>query len=59
MAEGILKRAKFQIRTIPIPKNHSSNCGVGIKYSLLDEEAILEILNEKKLKYSKLIELDF
>lgn len=43
--EKILKSAGFSFRMVPVPRQISSDCGMGLKYECTDEGGIKETLN--------------
>jgi hypothetical protein len=48
-AEKIAKEKGFSVKLIPVPRHLSSDCGVGLRISWEEKEAILEALEEAKV----------
>ena len=44
LAEKLLKEAGIAIKMIPVPRNLSSDCGVCIRFSPQDQQAVKETL---------------
>ena len=53
-AEAVLKRSDFMVRLIPGPKELSPNCGVALRFSFDQRDAILALLTKKKVKVDEI-----
>ena len=57
-AEEVLKEAGLKINVRPIPREISSDCGLGIGGDIEDKEKILQVLNDSQVEYDNIYELD-
>lgn len=57
-AEEVLKEAGLKINVRPIPREISSDCGLGIGGEVEDREKIIEALNRFQVEYDNIYELD-
>lgn len=57
-AEEVLKEAGLKINVRPIPREISSDCGLGIGGDFVDKGRIIEVLNKSQVEYDNIYELD-
>jgi len=55
--EQVAKKAGFNVRCIPTPREISSDCGIVLRIIESEREAILREFREKGVDYSKLVPL--
>lgn len=56
-AESLTKRAKLEIKLIPVPRNLSSDCGICLRFNNEDKRKIEEILKENKIEYENIYKI--
>ena len=57
-AEKACRKANIDVRLLPVPRQFSSDCGVCMRFFIQDKPRVAEELNEKKVEYSKIVEID-
>lgn len=57
-AEEVLKEAGIKINVRPIPREISSDCGLGIGGDLGDKEKIIDVLNKSEVEYDSIYQLN-
>ena len=55
--EQLAKKAGFNVRCIPTPREISSDCGIVLRIRESEMEAILREFGEKNVGYEKLVPL--
>lgn len=56
-AERTLTRQGFDIKTVPVPRNISSDCGIALKVKMEDIEKIKETFTRERLEKQGIYEL--
>ena len=55
--EQVAKKAGFNVRCIPTPREISSDCGIVLRIKESERKAILQEFRVKKVDYTKLVPL--
>lgn len=53
-AEKVCRKCGIEVKLIPTPRQLSSDCGVSLRFSPEDKEAVLAALQERKVEISLL-----
>lgn len=48
-AEKVLQQAGFKIKMIPTPRQISSDCGMALRFDLMEQERVAATLEENKV----------
>jgi len=56
-AEKLAKEAGLNVKLIPTPRHLSSDCGLAMRFSNGDEQALVRALTKGKLEYDRVAAL--
>ena len=56
-AEGAAKRAGFNIKLIPTPRQLSSDCGTALRFNWEEREPLLQALSDRGVSFERMAEL--
>lgn len=51
--EQTARRAGFPVRTIPTPRHISSDCGIVLRVTVKDREAVTNLFDERGVRYER------
>jgi hypothetical protein len=57
-AERVLKKAKHDVKLIPVPRQFSSNCGLALQFNCSIKEDLLRIFEEQHVKIHGIHEME-
>ncbi len=49
-AERVLKKAKYTVKLIPVPRQFSSNCGLALQFNCAFKEDVVSIFEGQHVK---------
>jgi Fe-S oxidoreductase len=56
-AERVLKKAKYNVKLIPVPRQFSSNCGLALQFNCAARDDVVRIFEEQHVKVHGIHEL--
>jgi len=56
-AERVLKKAKLNVKLIPVPRQFSSNCGLALQFGCQFRDQVVQLFEQNKVKVHGIHEL--
>jgi len=56
-AERVLKKARYNVKLIPVPRQFSSNCGLALQFDCNIKDIVVKLFEEQKVKVHGIHEL--
>ena len=57
-SERVLKRAKYNTKLVPVPRQFSSNCGLALQFDCDKVDEFLELFKKNKVDIEKLHKIE-
>ena len=57
-AEKVLKKVKYVVKLIPVPRQFSSNCGLALQFDCSAKADVVKIFEEQHIKVHGIHELE-
>ncbi len=53
-SERVLKKAKYNIKLVPVPRQFSSNCGLALQFDCDNKDIFLDLFKKNKVEVEAL-----